>query len=297
MTCTKKNLEGTFTALVTPFTADGSKVDYESLERLLGFQISSGVQGIVACGSTGEAATLSDEEYREVVSFTVRIVRERAIVIGGVGSSATARAQSLAQDLTTCGVDAVMVVAPPYNKPPQEGIIAHFKAIKKVTPLPLIAYNVPGRSGVNILPRTIAKLSEDGVIIGVKESSGSVDQALDILALVGDSISLISGEDSLTFPLMACGGRGVISVLSNVEPGLVLAVTDSALKGDWNSARKYHFALLEKARAMFIETNPIPVKCALALKKIIGSDALRLPLVPAERGTHEKLGKLFCSAA
>jgi 4-hydroxy-tetrahydrodipicolinate synthase len=285
--------QGTFTALVTPFTKDSEEVDYESFGDLIEFQLQAGVNGLVVCGSTGEAVTLSDEEYREVITRCVEIVKKRVPVVVGVGTSTTRRAVEMAQFVDTSGANAILLVAPPYNKPPQSGIVAHFAEVKKASKLPIIAYNVPGRTAVNILPETVAILVKQGLISGLKDASGSVPQFLDTVALVGRTISILSGEDGLIHSLMAGGGKGVISVISNVWPGETLEITRNALDGKWEASLQAQLRMLPHVRAMFCETNPIPVKTALAMRKVIRHPALRLPLVPAQQSTIDKIEPLL----
>ena len=202
----------------------------------------------------------------------------------------------MAQVIERAGVDIVMVVAPPYNKPPQDGIAAHIREVKRHISKPIIAYNVPGRTGVNILPKTMANLADDGTIVAIKEACGSMDQILDLFALVGTRAQIFSGDDALTLSVMDAGGVGVISVLSNVEPARVNAITHNALAGRWDDARRAQLAALPLCRAMFIESNPIPVKTALAIKGIIKHSTLRLPLIAAEASTVEKLKNCIASA-
>lgn len=286
-------LQGTFTALVTPFAEDGSAVDLESWKSLIDFQLSAGINGLVVCGSTGEAATIRDDEYSAVVRSAVAHVRGRVPVIAGIGGSSTARAVEVAKVLEDTAIDGILLVAPPYNKPPQEGIVAHFLAVKAATSRPIVAYNVPGRTSVNILPETIARLTNEGVIAGLKDATGSIAQLLDTVALVGRRISIVSGEDGLIQPLMACGGTGVISVISNVWPKETLAITDAARAGRWEDALQAQIRALPLVRAMFCETNPIPVKTALALKGVIRHATVRLPLVQAQSATVERIKALL----
>ena len=288
-------LTGTFTALVTPFTLRGESVDYDSLGKLIDFQLSAGVHGLVVCGSTGEAATLSEEEYRAVASFTVKRVAGKVPVVGGIGANDTVRACANAKVLEGCGVDFAMVVVPPYNKPSQEGMIAHFEKIKQNTRLPLIAYNVPGRTGSNLLPSTVHRLAQQETIIGLKEACGSLDQVIDILALERNRLPVLSGDDSLTFSIMAAGGRGVISVVSNVAPEIMVTLTNAATRGEWEKARNALYIMLPLARALFVESNPVPVKCALALRGVIATPTVRLPLLNAQLSTQEKLSTLLSS--
>lgn len=276
---------GTFTAIVTPFTKDGSEVDYTSFRNLIEYQISSGINGLVVCGSTGEAVTLSDAEYRSVIKAAVECTAGRVPLVAGVGSSSTARAVEMAKFVDSAGVEAVLLVAPPYNKPPQDGIIAHFAEVKKNISLPIIAYNVPGRASINMAPETIAALAQRGLIVGLKEANGSLMQVLDTVALVGRSIAVMSGEDALIHATIASGGCGVISVISNAWPEETLAITDNALQGNWEDALQAQLKALPLVRTAFCETNPIPIKTALALKGIIKSPALRLPLIAAQSAT------------
>ncbi|WKZ56775.1 MAG: 4-hydroxy-tetrahydrodipicolinate synthase [Bdellovibrionota bacterium] len=282
-------LQGSFTALATPFSADGSKVDFDSLSRLIEHQITNGAHGVVVCGSTGEAATLQESEYKEVVSFSVREVNQRVPVIAGIGSNDTARAVEMARWLDSTAVDGLLVVAPPYNKPPQRGIIAHFDAVHAVNKRPIVAYNIPGRTGVNILPATLAAMFDEGVIAGVKESSGVVDNTLEITALTGGRLPVLSGEDAQVVALMANGAKGVITATGNVIPETFVNMTRAALSGDFSAARAEQLAALPVVKAMFSETNPIPVKAALHMIGVISHPTVRLPLVPAEPRTIELL--------
>ncbi len=293
MECTAKTLKGTITAIVTPFSKDGSSVDYQSLEKLIESQIKSGVDGIVTCGSTGEASTLSDNEYRDVVKFTAQLIKGRILTIGAVGSNNTQRAVEQGRICEQAGQDALLVVAPAYNKPPQEGLLAHFREVRKGVKIPVVAYNIPGRTGVNMQPQTLARLAEEGTIVGLKDATGSIDQALDLAALTGDSLAVLSGEDSLVLPLMSIGGRGVISASANADVEGFLKITDSFLSGDIDAARRAQLAVLPLVRMMFSETNPIPVKAALALKGIISYPTVRLPLVAAQPKTVEGLKRIF----
>lgn len=294
MAITRTELCGAFPAIVTPFTKDGSAVDLRSLERLAMVQLQGGCAGIVACGSTGEAVTLNDDEYRAVITTVAGVVRTfgKGLCIAGIGTSSTARAVALAEALGDA-VDALLLVTPPYNKPTQEGIIAHFEAVRAKAKAPIVAYNVPGRTASNMLPATVTTLAERGVIIGIKESSGSIDQVTEIAAAVGDSISVLSGEDSLVLPTLALGGRGVVTVTGNVLPDKVSALVASGLGGDWELCRSIQFETLPITKAMFLETNPIPVKAALALKGMIANPTVRLPLTPASRATIERLKQVL----
>jgi 4-hydroxy-tetrahydrodipicolinate synthase len=295
MECNYQTLQGTLTAIVTPFTADSSAVDYDSFGKLLEFQIASGVSGIVVCGSTGEAATLNDDEYRKVVSFCREATRQKVLCIAGVGTNSTLRACEMATLLDGIGVDGILLVAPPYNKPSQEGIAEHFRRVKKSTRLPLIAYNIPGRSAVNILPQTLARLAEEGCIEGIKESSGSMDQVMDIAALCCKKASLLSGEDSLVTATMSCGGRGVISASANVIPSIFVELTRAALAGDFAGSLEKQFEALPVVRSMFIETNPVPAKAALKELGLIKHASVRLPLLEASGETLSKLRAILAT--
>lgn len=283
---------GVFTAVVTPFDVQGA-LDLKGLESIIEDQIQSGVHGIVVCGSTGEASTLSDEEYRAVVRRCVELVDRRVCCVAGIGGSSTRRAQCMAEELEQLGVDAAMLVVPPYNKPSQEGIIGHFRAVHGSTRLPLIAYNVPGRTVANMLPGTVATLAEEGTIEALKDASGSLDQFMDTAALVRDRIALLSGEDSLTHAMMASGARGVVSVAANVSPIEMVSMVSHALKGDFARSRESQFGLLPLIRALFSETNPIPVKAAVWIRGLISSPAVRLPLTPAQSTTVARLRDLL----
>jgi 4-hydroxy-tetrahydrodipicolinate synthase len=269
--------EGTFTALVTPFTADG--IDYAALRRMIDAQIAAGVQGVVPCGSTGESATLSHDEHERVIAATVEHVAGRIKVIAGTGSNSTRESVRLTRWAKEHHADGALLIAPYYNKPTQDGLRAHYEAVAQGVDLPLVVYNIPGRSAVNILPETMAKLAEIPHIVGVKEASGSLDQVSRTVQLCGPKFTVLSGDDSLTLPILSVGGRGVIAVVSNLMPERLCRLVNAALAGDYVAAREQHYALLPLMQAMGIETNPIPVKTALGL---LGrcSPELRLPLTP-----------------
>lgn len=286
-------VSGVFPAIVTPFTADGGAIDYDSLRELLDYQLRGGVRGVVVCGSTGETVTLSDDEYRAVVTFVRSHVGDRGAVIAGIGANSTARAVALARFVESAEVDGILLVTPPYNKPTQNGIVAHFAAVRDATETPIVAYNVPSRTGVNLLPQTIGRMVAEGLIIGIKESSGSIDQALDLLSLTGDRAAVLSGEDALIHPMMACGGKGAVSVVANVFPDMVAEMVRAALESRWDDSRRIQMKLLPIVRAMFVESNPIPVKAALALKGLIRYPTTRLPLTPAEGPTVELLKRVL----
>ena len=277
---------GSLVALVTPFK-DG-KVDWQSLEGLVAFHLESGTHGIVPCGTTGESATLSHQEHDEVIKAVIKAVNKRVPVIAGTGSNSTAEAVRLTREAEKSGADGALMISPYYNRPTQEGIYQHYKKVASEVGIPIIVYNIPGRTGSKIEPETLARLAELKNIAGVKEATGSVDQAIDVLRLCGDRLAVFSGEDSLIFSLMALGGKGVISTVANVAPKETAQLAEACLKGNWEEGRDWQFKLLPLIRAVFIETNPIPIKTALSLMgKCTGE--LRLPLTPMGEGNLKKL--------
>ena len=268
---------GCLTALITPFR-DGA-IDTKALADLVEAQIAAGVNGLVPCGSTGESATMSHEEHLTVVREVVRVARKRVPVIAGTGSNATAEAIRLTRGAEELGADAALLISPYYNKPTQDGIVRHYAAIAEATRLPLIAYNIQGRTASNITAETMARLARIPRVVGVKEASGSMAQVLEILHACGPDFAVWSGDDVVTLPLMAAGGAGVISVTSNVAPAQMVELSDAMRAGDLPRARRANARLMPLFRDLFLEVNPIPVKTALA---IMGrcSDELRLPLTP-----------------
>ncbi len=278
--------QGAFTALITPFR-DG-EVDQKALRELVEWQIQSGIDGLVPCGSTGESATLSHSEHEQVIGIVVEQARRRVPVIAGTGSNSTAEAIRLTAAARTAGADGALLISPYYNKPTQEGIYRHYNAIAQSVDLPLIIYNIPGRTGSNVAPETFARLAEIKNIAGVKEASGSMDQASDIRRLCGDRLVILSGDDALTLPLMALGARGVIAVVANVMPRQTHELVAAALAGDFARARDLHYRILPLVRALFLETNPIPVKQAAAFMGKC-SPNLRLPLTTMSPGPAERL--------
>jgi len=273
--------KGSITALVTPFKDDGS-VDFETLAALVEWQIESGTDGLVPCGTTGESPTLSHEEHEAVVAAVVTSVRKRIPVLAGAGSNATAESLRLVRHAEKVGADGVLVITPYYNRPTQAGLLAHYRTIAAATRLPIVVYNVPGRTGTNILPETLAQLAQIETIVGVKEASGSLDQVSAILNTC--NLDVLSGDDGLTLPIMAVGGCGVISVVANAAPRKMVALTRAVSKGDLANAERLHRELYPLCKALFLETNPIPVKAALAMLGKIREN-LRLPLVPLSN-TH-----------
>ncbi|MGH3106724.1 MAG: 4-hydroxy-tetrahydrodipicolinate synthase [Rubrobacteraceae bacterium] len=270
---------GTFTALVTPFR--NGEVDVEALEGMVEFQIQHRVSGLVPCGTTGETPAMSEAEDRVVVGTVVRIANGRVPVIAGTGSNSTDMAIKYTKMAQEVGADGSLQVAPYYNKPTQEGLYRHFAAIAESTELPLVLYNIPGRTGVTISAETMARLAEIPNIVGVKDSTLSMNMISDVIRLCGEEFDVLSGDDPMTLPLVALGGRGVISVASNVAPGAVSDMVRAVLEGDWERGRELHYELLPLFRALFVETNPIPVKTAASLLGLC-SDEMRLPLVPME---------------
>ena len=270
---------GTFTALVTPFR--NGEVDVEALEGMVEFQIQHGVSGLVPCGTTGETPAMSEAEDRVVVGTVVRIANGRVPIIAGTGSNSTDMAIKYTKMAQEVGADGSLQVAPYYNKPTQEGLYRHFAAIAESTELPLVLYNIPGRTGVTISADTMARLAEIPNIVGVKDSTLSMNMISDVIRLCGEEFDVLSGDDPMTLPLVALGGRGVISVASNVAPGAVSDMVRAVLEGDWERGRELHYELLPLFRALFVETNPIPVKTAASLLGLC-SDEMRLPLVPME---------------
>ena len=281
------NYRGSMVALVTPFK--GERVDEAALKRLVEFHIDAGTSGLVPCGTTGESATLSFEEHDRVIEMTVQIAKGRIPVIAGTGSNNTREAIRLTQHAKEVGADAALLIAPYYNKPTQRGLYLHFKAIAEAVRLPLILYNIAGRTAVNNEPETIARLASDCPSIkAVKESSGNLDQMSRILQLTGRRLALLSGDDSLTLPVLSIGGTGVISVVANLVPADVAALVAAFEHGKIQEAVRLHYRLLPLIKAMFLETNPIPVKTAMA-KLGMCEHGLRLPLCDMEPSNLEKL--------
>lgn len=277
-----KLFTGCGTALVTPFRPDLS-LDKKTLQRLVDRQIEAGVDFLVPCGTTGESPTLTHEEHRRVVEIVIEQAAGRVPVIAGTGSNNTTEALNLTQHAKTAGATGCLVVSPYYNKPTQNGLLAYFTAVADVG-LPVIVYNIPGRTGVNITPETMAKLAEHPNIIGIKEATGNLEQMTQDILLCGERVTYLCGDDTLTLPLMSVGGHGVISVVSNVMPRETVAMVHAALGGDWNSARKIYLRLFPLCRAMFIETNPIPVKSAMAMMGLL-KPVWRSPMTPPTKAT------------
>lgn len=285
--------EGTHTAIVTPFDASGDSIDYDSLHDLIAFQIDAGVQGIVVCGSTGEAATLSDDEYRAVARAAREECQGKVLCMVGIGTNNTRRAAELAQYFSAERFDGLLVVAPPYVKPTQAGLVAHFRHVSRSATIPVIGYNVPGRTGVTISPATIATLVRENLIAGMKDATGSIDHLMDTVAALEAPLSILSGEDSLIHASMACGASGTISATANIIPREIVAITAACLARRFDEGLKAQIRALPVARAMFVESNPIPVKTALAMKKVIRHDTLRLPLLPGSEATRSLISEVL----
>ena len=277
---------GMATAIVTPMTKDG--IDYEALGRFIEFQIENGINAIVVMGTTGENATIEHEEQTEVIRFVVDKVNKRVPVIAGTGTNNTEHVLENTRKACAVGADAVLVVTPYYNKATQNGLIQHFTAVADVSTVPVILYNVPGRTGCNLQPKTVAKLAEHPNIVAIKEATGNMSQMVEIMALCGDKLDVYSGEDALTGPFISMGAAGTISVLSNVVPREAVQMTDAALAGDYETAAKLQCKLLPLINALFSEVNPIPAKAAVSAMGF-GADILRLPLTPMEDATRAKL--------
>ncbi|OHB21984.1 MAG: 4-hydroxy-tetrahydrodipicolinate synthase [Parcubacteria group bacterium RIFCSPLOWO2_01_FULL_48_18] len=285
------NLEGTFTAIVTPFHEDGS-IDYDSFARLIEDQIKAGISGIVVLGTTGESPTISPEEHNRVIKFAIEKAAKRTLVIAGTGSNSTDEAIEYSVKAKEDGADALLLVSPYYNKPTQKGLYEHFKKIADSVDLPQIIYNIKGRTAVNVETDTLMKLAEHKNIVAVKEASGDISQMMDVLMRAPKDFTVISGDDNITFPLMCLGGKGVISVVSNIVPADVIVMVNAVLRGDFDEARKKHFELLPLMKACFIETNPIPIKTMLAMQGKI-KESFRLPMCAMEAGNKEKLRSIF----
>jgi len=278
--------EGAFTAIVTPFK--NGEVDYDTLERFIEFQIENKIHGLVPCGTTGESATLTHEEHKKVIEFTIKKVNKRVPVIAGAGSNSTQEALELTKFAKEKGADGALVITPYYNKPTQEGLYRHFKYIAESVNIPIVVYNVPGRTGVNLLPSTLARLKDIPNIVAIKEASGNIDQAQQMVLQTEGKITLLSGEDPLYFPLLAVGAKGIISVLSNIIPTDVAEVYNLFKAGEFIQARSLFYNFYFLTKSVFYETNPIPVKTALKLMGIMNNE-YRLPLCEMKKENEDKL--------
>ena len=268
---------GSLVAIVTPFRK--GRLDEQAFGDLIEWQIANGTNGIVPCGTTGESATLTHDEHHRVVKLAVEVARRRVPIIAGTGSNSTDEAVSLTRHAKEAGADGALLITPYYNKPTQEGLYRHYKAVAEAVDIPQILYNIPGRTGVNMLPATVARLSAMKTIVGIKEGSGSVQQASEIVQTCGDRMTVLSGDDALTLPMMAVGGKGVITVTANVMPKEMAQLVSAFLGGRVDESRRIHFKLSPLFAALFFETNPIPVKEALGMMGRIDPE-LRLPLCP-----------------
>ena len=282
--------KGSIVAIVTPFKK--GKVDEKAFGDLIEWHISQGTNAIVPCGTTGEASTLDYKEHYKVIDIAVKVVNKRIPVIAGTGANATDETIEITKHAQKSGADAALLVAPYYNKPTQEGLYRHYKTIAEKIDMPLVLYNVPGRTAVNILPTTVARLAEIRNIVAIKEATGDMKQVSEVIRLCGDRITVISGDDFTTLTLMALGGKGVISVSANVMPKEVSRMCAFMLKGQYDKAREMHFKLEPLNAAMFIETNPIPAKTALAMMGKI-QEEFRLPLCEMSPANREKLQKVL----
>jgi 4-hydroxy-tetrahydrodipicolinate synthase len=282
--------QGSIVAIVTPFI--NGEVDEEKLRELVEFQIENGTDAIVPCGTTGESSTLDYNEHDRVIKIVVEQVNKRVPVIAGTGSNSTREAIEITRHAKELGADGALLVTPYYNKPSQEGLYLHYKAIADAVALPQVLYNVPGRTSVNLLPTTVARLAVHPNIVAIKEATGSLQQASEVLALCGENITVLSGDDFITLPMMACGAKGVISVTANIMPKEVAAMVDAFNAGNLEEAKRLHLYLLKISNVMFIETNPVPVKTAVSL---MGKcrDEVRLPLAPLAEANRAKLAAIM----
>ncbi|MFN3551063.1 MAG: 4-hydroxy-tetrahydrodipicolinate synthase [Endomicrobiia bacterium] len=288
--------QGSIVALVTPFK--NGQVDEKKLCELVEWHISEGTDAILPCGTTGESPTLSYEEHNRVIELVVKQVKKRVPVIGGTGTNSTSESLLLSEHAKEVGCDALLLIVPYYNKPTQDGMVEHFKTIAEKTKMPVIVYNIPGRTSINLEPQTFVKLvKECKYIVGIKEASGSIEQVSQIISLLleenlEDKISVLSGDDSMTYPLMCLGGKGVISVLANILPKKMHEFTKMLLEKKFDEAKKIHYELYPLMKSMFIETNPIPVKTAMELMGLCSSE-LRLPMTKMKDENKEKLIKIL----
>ncbi len=280
--------KGAFVAIITPFTDEG-KIDEKALRELIEFQIESGTHGIVPCGTTGESATMSHEEHHLVVELTIKQVNGRVPVLAGAGSNSTAETIELTRHAKEAGADGVLLITPYYNKPSQEGLYQHFKAVNDAVDIPMILYNVPGRTSVNMLPATVARCAELKNVAGIKEATGNLNQVSEVIRLCPDDFAVMSGDDFTAMPTVAIGGTGVISVVSNVAPAEMARLMDLALAGSFEEAREVHYRLFPLMQAMFIDTNPVPAKTALAIMGRIKTSRPRLPLAPMADDVEARL--------
>ena len=287
---TKKPFQGTGTAMVTPFKADGT-IDEKALRRFVDFQIDGGVDMLLPCGTTGEGATLDEQETDRVIQIVIEQAKRRVPVIAGAGSNSTAKAVQITRRAKKAGADGVLSVGPYYNKPTQQGFYEHFKAIAEAENMPVIVYNVPGRTGSNIEAKTMLRLAEIPNIVAVKEASGNIGQIMEIIREAPRDFRVLCGDDAMALPVIAVGGDGIVSVVSNEAPSMMSEMIDAALDGHLERAKELHYKLLPLMNINFIESNPIPVKAALAMMGLI-EENYRLPLVRIGAANREKLAKV-----
>ena len=278
--------KGSFTALVTPMT--GGAVDEKALRALVKYQLDGGADGLVPCGTTGESATLSHDEHSRVIDIVIEEAGGKVPVIAGTGSNSTAETVALTAHAKDAGADAALLITPYYNKPSQQGLIEHYRTVADSVDLPIILYNVPGRTALNMLPSTVAAIAEHKNVVGIKEATADMEQISEVIRLSGDDFSVLSGDDATTLPLVAIGGTGVISVTANIVPGDMSKLCSLATTGKMAEARELHYKLLPLCSAMFVDTNPVPVKAALTMMGVIGGE-LRLPLVGLSEDNKSKL--------
>ena len=289
----KATVQGSIVAMVTPFK--NGKIDEPKVKELVELHVKSGTDGIVPCGTTGESPTLTHDEHHHMVELTVAAAAGRIPIIAGTGSNSTAEAIELTKHAERAGAQGALVVNPYYNKPTQEGLYRHFRAVAEATALPIIVYNIQGRTAVNIETDTMARLARDcRTIVGVKEASGSLDQMSQVILACGPDFSVLSGDDNITLPLLAIGGRGVISVIANIVPRETSEMVHAALDNDWKRARELHYKLFPLARAAFLETNPIPIKEAMAMAGMLEPE-LRLPMCRMGDANRQKLRAILDS--
>ena len=285
---------GTFTALITPFDAEG-ELDAARIKTLAERQIEGGIEGLVPCGTTGESVTMSADEQVRVVELVLEAAATRVPVIAGAGGNATTKVVGMARRMVAAGADAILSVVPYYNKPTQEGLVRHFSTIADAALKPVVLYNVPGRTGANMKPATVARLAEHANVIAVKEASGDLLQAMEIVRSTPDDFRVLSGEDNLTLPLLSIGADGLISVVGNEAPRQIGDLVRAGLEGRFDDARRIHYALIDLMNANFIESNPIPVKAAMAMLGL-AEESYRLPLVPLTEASREPLKKALAKA-
>ncbi|MBU0731129.1 MAG: 4-hydroxy-tetrahydrodipicolinate synthase [Proteobacteria bacterium] len=282
--------QGAFVAIVTPFI--NGKIDEAGLKNLIEFQLENGTHGIVPCGTTGESATMSHEEHHLVVETTIKVVNGRVPVLAGTGSNSTSESIELTKHAKAAGADGALMITPYYNKPSQEGLYQHFKAIAEAVDIPIIMYNVPSRTSINMLPETVARCAQINTIVGIKEATGNLMQISEVIRLCPKDFAILSGDDFTSMATVAVGGKGVISVTSNVAPRDMALMMDAALKDDMAAARELHYKLFPLMQAMFLDTNPVPAKTALHMMGKITSPLPRLPLYKMNDATVEKLKKV-----